>query len=108
MLSIPVAVGLVLNPKEFRLPRADSPITPPSTPITPPSSGSQPPSPIARRAGDANNDNLIDGLDYLVWLRNYNLNISGDDMQKLDSGDFDLNGRVDGLDYIIWLSNYDS
>lgn len=79
MLAIPVAVGLVLNPKEFRLPRADTPLTPPhtppSTPITPPGSGTpistptRPPS--GRRGGDADNNGRVDGLDYVIWLSNY-------------------------------------
>ena len=53
------------------------------------------------KSGDANNDLKVDGLDYIVWLGNYNKQIQG-----IVNGDFNNNGIVDGLDYIIWLNNY--
>src|SRR3989344_639435 len=51
--------------------------------------------------GDANSDGHVDGIDYVIWLNNYNKHISG-----INKGDFDNNGFVDGLDYVIWLNNY--
>lgn len=67
---------------------------PPITPSTTPSSGAKP--------GDANNDNIVDGIDYVVWLLNYNKNTT----QGPQAGDFDRNGTVDGLDYVIWRNNF--
>ncbi len=52
--------------------------------------------------GDANGDSKVDGLDYVIWLINYNTNTSAGSSK----GDFDKNGRVDGLDYVIWLNSY--
>ncbi|RJR29087.1 DUF5060 domain-containing protein [Candidatus Microgenomates bacterium] len=51
--------------------------------------------------GDANGDLRVDGVDYVIWLNNYNTNQQGS-----SKGDFDNNGRVDGVDYVIWLNNY--
>lgn len=51
--------------------------------------------------GDANGDNKVDGLDYVIWLNNYGQSKSG-----YMYGDFDQNGTVDGVDYVIWLNNY--
>ncbi len=53
-------------------------------------------------SGDANGDKKVDGLDYVVWLVNYNTTTS----QGASKGDFDRNEKVDGLDYVIWLTNY--
>ncbi|OGG02222.1 hypothetical protein A2W14_02515 [Candidatus Gottesmanbacteria bacterium RBG_16_37_8] len=53
-------------------------------------------------SGDANGDGKVDGLDYVIWLNNYNKTVTA----GAASGDFDLNGKVDGLDYVIWLNNY--
>ncbi len=55
------------------------------------------------KAGDANGDNKVDGVDYVVWLNHYNQNITG-----ATSGDFNNSGKVDGVDYVIWLNNYNS
>ena len=54
--------------------------------------------------GDANNDCKTDGLDYVVWLNNYNSATS----QGPSKGDFNSSGFVDGLDYVVWLNNYGS
>ena len=51
---------------------------------------------------DANGDNKVDGQDYVIWLNNYNKNVTNESA----SGDFDGNTRVDGLNYVIWLNNY--
>lgn len=56
--------------------------------------------PVAK-PGDANGDNKVDGLDYVIWLNNYNKTISGS-----NNGDFNNNNKVDGVDYVIWLNNY--
>ncbi len=52
--------------------------------------------------GDANNDGKVDGLDYVVWLTNYNTSTSAGSSK----GDFNNSGFVDGLDYVTWLANY--
>ena len=57
--------------------------------------------PPAGKPGDANADNKVDGLDYVIWLNNYNKPAAG-----AGKGDFNSNGLVDGLDYVIWLNNY--
>lgn len=53
------------------------------------------------RPGDANNDNKIDGIDYVIWLNHYNQSVSGP-----SNGDFNNSGKVDGVDYVIWLDHY--
>ena len=66
--------------------------------------GNQPvlsPTPASAKPGDANSDAKVDGLDYVIWLQNYNKSATG-----AGSGDFNVNGFVDGLDYVIWLNNY--
>ena len=73
-----------------------------SNPSPPPISSS--PSitfPPASLPGDANGDNKVDGLDYVIWLNNYNKPATG-----VSKGDFNNSGFVDGLDYVIWLNNY--
>lgn len=57
---------------------------------------------FAGKSGDANGDNIVDGIDYVFWLQNYNKPATLDPK----AGDFDSNGFVDGLDYVIWLNNY--
>ncbi len=51
--------------------------------------------------GDANNDLKVDGIDYTIWLFNYNTNKTGPQF-----GDFNSDNKVDGVDFVIWLSNY--
>jgi hypothetical protein len=51
--------------------------------------------------GDANWDDVVDGLDYVTWSNHYL--VSGMDWEE---GDFDGSGVVDGLDYVIWSNNY--
>lgn len=63
--------------------------------------GGTPTATTTSKLGDANNDTKVDGLDYIVWLNNYNLNVAGP-----SKGDFNNSGKVDGQDYIIWLTNY--
>ena len=70
--------------------------TPP--PVT---TGPSPTTPTSGKPGDANGDNKVDGLDYVVWLNKYNQSATG-----AANGDFNNSGKVDGLDYVIWLNNY--
>lgn len=53
------------------------------------------------KSGDANRDAKVDGIDYVIWLNNYNQNKQGTSF-----GDFNNNGFVDGIDYVIWLNNF--
>jgi len=52
--------------------------------------------------GDANQDCRVDGLDYSVWLNNYNHSTT----KGAENGDFNNDGFVDGLDYVIWFKSY--
>jgi outer membrane protein assembly factor BamB len=52
--------------------------------------------------GDANADGTVDGIDYVIWLNNYDKNTSGGS----STGDFNGDGVTDGIDYVIWLNNY--
>jgi hypothetical protein len=52
--------------------------------------------------GDANGDDKVDAVDYVIWLTqylNYNPTPNADP-------DFNGSGTVDGVDYVIWLNNY--
>ncbi len=65
------------------------------------SAPSPPPSTIPIKPGDANGDNKVDGIDYIVWLNHYSQSVSG-----ATNGDFNNSGIVDGVDYVVWLNNY--
>ncbi len=80
--------GTSPTPESTRTPKGN----PTSTPI-----GTVPPV-----TGDSNGDGKVDGLDYVIWLSNYNTQTS----KGASKGDFDGNGVVDGLDYVLWLNNY--
>jgi outer membrane protein assembly factor BamB len=54
-----------------------------------------------QKPGDANNDNIVDGRDYVVWLNHFGQAVTGP-----INGDFDNNNIVDGRDYVLWLNNY--
>jgi len=71
--------------------------TPSPTPIPTPT-----PSPAPLTPGDANEDGVIDGVDYVIWLNNYNTTTSN----LHTDGDFNGDGVVDGVDYVVWLNNY--
>jgi len=58
--------------------------------------------PSNHKDGDSNEDGNVDGLDYVIWLNHYNIQVQ--DAYK--SGDHNTDGVVDGLDYVIWLNNY--
>jgi hypothetical protein len=52
-------------------------------------------------SGDANLDQAVDGLDYVLWSNNYQ-----DPGMGWGGGDFNNDGVTDGLDYVIWSNNY--
>jgi len=54
--------------------------------------------------GDANGDDIVDGLDYVIWSNNYEPFVGG---KTWGQADFTGDGIVDGLDYIAWSNNYD-
>ena len=54
------------------------------------------------KPGDANGDNKVDGVDYVIWLNHYNQTITG----GATVGDFNTSGIVDGVDYVVWLNNF--
>ncbi|MCS7092751.1 MAG: PQQ-binding-like beta-propeller repeat protein, partial [Patescibacteria group bacterium] len=51
---------------------------------------------------DANNDGKVDGSDYVIWLNNYGVKVTGGKAK----GDFNADGFVDGQDYVLWLNDY--
>ncbi len=51
--------------------------------------------------GDANWDDYVDGLDYVVWSNNYLHTSVG-----WDGADFNGDGIADGLDYVMWSNFY--
>lgn len=51
--------------------------------------------------GDANGDDLIDGVDYTAWADNF---LQSD--RNWATGDFNGDGLVNGADYIIWADNF--
>jgi len=52
------------------------------------------------KAGDANLDDSVDGVDFGIWLSNV-----GNASTPWYNGDFDDNGSIDGVDFGIWLGN---
>ncbi|HBC72922.1 MAG: hypothetical protein UX91_C0011G0011 [Candidatus Amesbacteria bacterium GW2011_GWB1_47_19] len=69
-------------------------------PTSPPASPSPTSTPTAK-TGDANGDNKVDGVDYMVWFNHYRQSVTGP-----VNGDFNSNGMVDGVDYMLWFNNY--
>lgn len=53
-------------------------------------------------AADANNDGIVDGVDYLIWAVHYGTSPNNG---KSD-GDFNNDSVVNGIDYVIFLQNY--
>lgn len=66
--------------------------------VTPHATNTSTPIPLP---GDANNDGVVDGIDFVAWLNHYGQNISG-----VSNGDYNGDGKVDGVDYVVWLQNY--
>jgi hypothetical protein len=52
--------------------------------------------------GDANNDGVVDEVDYEIWKQNNGAITS----LGHSVGDFNQNGVVDGVDFTIWWSNF--
>ena len=50
--------------------------------------------------GDANRDNEVDGLDYVIWAMNYQ---SG---TTFEEGDFTGDGEIDIGDFVQWANNF--
>ncbi len=51
---------------------------------------------------DANSDNIVDGVDYAIWLKN----LDKDNPNGKLEGDFNQDGIVSSEDYEVWQSNY--
>jgi hypothetical protein len=57
--------------------------------------------PTTTPLADANNDGLVNELDYSIWRNSYGLVTT----QGVSDGDFNLDSKVDGLDYAIWRNS---
>jgi hypothetical protein len=93
-------VSHVIGPCPNVVPPSPTPIltnTPTKT-LTPMPTNTPPPIPVS---ADANSDGKINGLDFVVWLINYNKNVTGP-----ANGDFNGSSKVDIMDYVIWLKSY--
>ncbi|OGD00982.1 hypothetical protein A2972_04070 [Candidatus Amesbacteria bacterium RIFCSPLOWO2_01_FULL_47_33] len=98
----PVIATPTKTPTPIKSPtKTPTPIKSPTKTPTPIKSPTKTPTPGTSKPGDANGDNLVNGLDYLIWLSHYGEFVSGP-----ANGDFNNSGKVDGADYLIWLSNY--
>ncbi|KKU96023.1 MAG: hypothetical protein UY28_C0039G0005, partial [Candidatus Amesbacteria bacterium GW2011_GWB1_48_13] len=98
----PVIATPTKTPTPIKSPtKTPTPIKSPTKTPTPIKSPTKTPTPVSGKPGDANGDNLVNGLDYLIWLSHYGEFVSGP-----ANGDFNNSGKVDGADYLIWLSNY--
>ena len=51
--------------------------------------------------GDANNDQIVNAADYIIWANNFDTKGA-----KLSDGDFNEDRKVDAGDYIIWANNF--
>jgi hypothetical protein len=56
--------------------------------------------------GDANGDDMVDGLDYLIWAENFGDDPADDPPGSPANGDLNDDNVVDGLDYLFWASNF--
>lgn len=54
------------------------------------------------KPGDANEDNNINGVDYVKWLNNFGSSVGS----RHFGGDFNYDGLVNGQDYVLWLNNF--
>jgi hypothetical protein len=55
----------------------------------------------APNPGDGNNDGLVDGRDFIIWLLHYGQDVSG-----VNNGDYNDSGEVEIGDYVVWVNNY--
>jgi hypothetical protein len=74
-------------------------VEPTNSPTTKPAFSPTPTTTV--KAGDANGDGKVDGVDYVIWLNHYNQTVAVGTL-----GDFNKSGKVDGVDYVVWLNNY--
>lgn len=56
---------------------------------------------VATLGGDANHDNLVDGVDYTVWADHFLTS-----RQTWTTGDFTGDSKVDGADYTLWSDHF--
>jgi hypothetical protein len=56
--------------------------------------------------GDANGDDVVDGLDYLVWAAHYGDDPAEDPPGPSANGDLNDDEVVDGLDYLVWAAHF--
>jgi len=63
--------------------------------------GGHTPTPRPPEPGDGNNDGVVDGQDFIIWLIHFGQNVSG-----VNNGDYDDNGQVGISDYLIWVGHY--
>jgi parallel beta-helix repeat protein len=109
--SRPSGSAYDIGPYEYVTGGGVNPTVPPTTPPTVPPTlpptipptipPTAPPTTPPVKLGDANDDNIVDGADYIVWLSNYNKALFGH-----TNADFNNSSKIDGADYIIWLNNY--
>lgn len=59
------------------------------------------PTPTPSLPGDGNNDRLVDGKDFIIWLIHFGQNLSG-----ANNGDYNDTGKVEIGDYLVWINNY--
>ena len=57
-----------------------------------------------RTPGDATNDGLVDGGDYVVWADHFLTELQS--TLTFSQGDFNRDGLVDGADYILWSDHF--
>ena len=60
----------------------------------------------AHKPGDANEDGIVNGADFSIWLNNYSKIIPTPVTNSHRNGDFNSDGVVNGADFSIWLNNY--
>jgi len=64
------------------------------------------PTPGFGKPGDANEDGIVNGADFSIWLQNYGRVTPTPVTNGHRSGDFNGDGIVNGADFSIWLNNY--
>ena len=98
--SKPVVINVSENKQYIALLPMSKSIYPTFPTKTPPSIT---PTPIAcNLMGDANEDCIVNILDYVILVNNFANNTS----MGPKEADFNRSGRVDGLDYAIWYINF--
>jgi hypothetical protein len=56
--------------------------------------------------GDGDGNDVVDGLDYLLWAAAYGDDPAMDPPGSPENGDYNDDNVVDGLDYLVWASNF--